>query len=185
MVLLISKFERAGCAATRCDISDWVVGTLELRKAANRLSGRRSIALSRSAVHVLQTKALSAKWFEGFYLRHSQVEQMEENSRPYSAQRAFATTPENRDRLFKCRMQALRETGILDPATGVVDITRIFNSDECPNPIDGSDKGNNKHKVHGGLNMTNSLSHRAITKSRCAQGRAGAPSAASPGRRAS
>lgn len=146
---LMVRFEDTGVPSTREDVSAWVVRTLTLRLARNRVSGRLSVPLSTAAKEVLAAGGVSQSWFEGFELRHPEVVFLNEASRPVSLQRAMAANTTNRDNLFKCREEALRSTGILDPETGIVDTRRVFNCDECPQQVDGRAKGNNRPKVYG------------------------------------
>ena len=66
-----------------------------------------------------------------------------------SIQRMRASTHENFTLLQKRRLEALVDTGIMDPATGSVDTSRVFNMDEAPNPMDGTLRGNNVEGVYG------------------------------------
>lgn len=146
---IIRRFQEAARPVEKSEITIWVLKTLQLRVTTNQQSGRKSVPLSKAARAVLSSGKLSKNWFANFYIRHKEVHTTDVASRPLSMQRALGANPQQRDRLFDRRIKALLETNIFDPSTGLVDLTRIFNSDECPNPIDAIAKGNNKNLVHG------------------------------------
>lgn len=124
-------------------LESFVFQILEDRKTRNRLFSRQSIALSPAALSALQTRQLSNNWFTYFFDRHPSVRRVHVSNRVLSLERAMAITPHARDTLFEFRKDALLRTGILDPATGLVDTSRIANCDECPQNIDGVARGNN------------------------------------------
>ena len=93
---------------------------------------------------------LSRKWFQGFYRRHPAL--IESIPKMISPQRAMASTPQIRDKLFKAREALALKLGVPDSydtdsplvgiiENGVLDQSRIFNSDECPNPMNGNPSG--------------------------------------------
>ena len=151
LVALILKYSKARFPPTRTDICTWVENTLRLRQHNNEYSGRKSLRLSPPARKILSRGwrgRLHQAFFEGLQSRNPELQPLKPSARTLSFQRANAVTPENRDILFHRREEALGTTGIRDPATGKVDPSRIFSSDECPNPVDSVPKGNNVEHVY-------------------------------------
>ena len=166
LVSVLTKFEESGYAATRAEVSEWVIKALELRRVARAASGNMAKRLPKLSLHAkdllkrLKVAAttpgskpvkISRCWFAGFYRRHP-ILQETNATKSISPQRAMASSLGTRDFLFAARTRVAEKLGmkmhIFNLLTavgilkdGVLDKSRIFNSDECPNPINGNPSG--------------------------------------------
>lgn len=128
--------EEAGRPLTKKLIASFVFDTLEERKTHNHLVPRFSTPLNTAAHRALRERTLPDQWFTLFFDRHPSVHRVHADD-DAALEPAMAITPATRDELFERRKSALIRTGILDPATGLVDTSRIANWDECTLNMDG------------------------------------------------
>lgn len=146
---------RAGGAMTRELVLKHIIKVLQLRRKNNGHTGRYCAALSHSALHLLHAHddkkkvELHNDFWQRFLHDHPEIRLCETASRPTSIQRMLASNYENFELLQARRLKAATDTGILDPETNTLDVTRVFNMDEAPLNVDGTVRGNNIPQVFG------------------------------------
>ena len=121
LVLLLQKYESNGFAATRPEITHWVMKALLMRRETRGISGKWAEQLAPLSVHAIKfldnikdgsAPHLSRRWYDGFYYRHPCLK--ETNAIAHmSPQRAMASTIEIRDALFTHRTKLATALGLL------------------------------------------------------------------------
>ena len=102
------------------------------------------VPLSATAKDIIKAGQVSKQFIASFFERHPECAERTPAGKSTSQQRAAASTTRNRDKLFRQRDALTSRLGIKDPDTGIIDGSRVFSSDECPNHIGGNASATNK-----------------------------------------